>query len=161
MDGLSYVEEEEFVEEDQQENTSHVTASSSSQKRIFIDNLSNHIKIGIIGTVNVGKSTLFNCLTQSSKFQSLVDNALFTTIDPYTATFTPFDARMNYLVEQNPEVSKLTPSKLTIIDTAGIIKGSFREVCLEFSPLFFLFYDLFLLFSYSYVLEKRGWNNFP
>ena len=52
--------------------------SVKNLKRRYINPLSNHLKLGIIGTVNVGKSSLFNAL--ANKNVSTVENSLFSTL---------------------------------------------------------------------------------
>jgi len=102
--------------------------------------ISNHLKVGIIGTTNVGKSTLFNCLSRAKVITSPVENELFTTIDPYITTFQPEDSILEYLKTCNPAIVNIKPSQITLIDTAGLVEGSFREVredLLQTKPSFF------------------------
>ena len=78
-------------------------------------------KCGIVGLPNVGKSTLFNALTNSSKAQAA--NFPFCTIDPNVGVVPVPDERLNKL-------SKISKSKKTInttisfVDIAGLVKGA-------------------------------------
>jgi ribosome biogenesis GTPase A len=120
-------------------------------KRVYLDpSLSNHLKIGIVGGTNVGKSSLFNVLIRQPRLHSLVDNSLFTTIDPCSVIVTPPDPKMNTIHSFLPSQRTFKPLKVTVIDTAGLISGSFREVN---NPFFF--------WSFSHVLvEERCWDRF-
>ncbi len=104
-----------------------IASSAEIQHRPYFEDLSNHLKIGIIGPTNVGKSSLFNLLTRSQTVYSMVENALFTTIDPFIATFTPHDARMDYFKLHNPD-AETKRARITMIDTAGLIPFSVRDV---------------------------------
>jgi ribosome-binding ATPase YchF (GTP1/OBG family) len=97
-------------------------------KRVYLDDLSNHIKIGIIGATNVGKSTLFNILIKQPENESLVDNSLFTTIDPCATIIALDDPRMHTIQSFLPSPRKFNPLKYTVVDTAALLTGAFREV---------------------------------
>ena len=78
------------------------------------------LKCGIVGLPNVGKSTLFNCLS-SAKAQAA--NFPFCTIEPNTGIITVPDERLNALAAiVNPE--RVVPTTVEITDIAGLVKGA-------------------------------------
>ena len=78
------------------------------------------MKVGIVGLPNVGKSTLFNCLSQN-KAQS--ENYPFCTIDPNVSIVNVPDKRLDTLNKLiSPE--KLIPTTVKIVDIAGLVKGA-------------------------------------
>jgi ribosome-binding ATPase len=80
------------------------------------------LKCGIVGLPNVGKSTLFNCLS-NAKAQSA--NFPFCTIEPNIGTITVPDSRLNNLEQLvNPE--KVIPTTIEIVDIAGLVKGAHK-----------------------------------
>ena len=80
------------------------------------------LKCGIVGLPNVGKSTLFNCLS-NAKAQSA--NFPFCTIEPNVGTITVPDSRLNELeVLVKPE--KVVPTTIEIVDIAGLVKGAHK-----------------------------------
>lgn len=98
-------------------------------KRRHIGKLSNHIKIGLIGMPNSGKTSLYNALLPPNRRTALVGDYLFTTIDNNICAFEAVDERFDWLVEvTNP--LKVSKAKITLFDSAGLVKGSFLEVFL-------------------------------
>lgn len=81
------------------------------------------LKIGIVGLPNVGKSTLFNALTKSSKAEA--SNYPFCTIDPNVGIITIPDERLEKLGELvKPE--KVTPTAIEFVDIAGLVKDAHK-----------------------------------
>eukprot|EP01032_Pedospumella_encystans_P009083 gene9083-10725_t len=102
-----------------------MSVSSIAKQQNSIGVHSNHLKLGIIGTANVGKSSLFNVLVDRENRKSPSENCLFRTIDPYIASFSPYDPVIDY-VSDHLNISAV-PASLTVVDTAGLVEGSFRE----------------------------------
>ncbi|MBN2262486.1 MAG: redox-regulated ATPase YchF [Prolixibacteraceae bacterium] len=78
------------------------------------------LKCGIVGLPNVGKSTLFNCLS-SAKAQSA--NFPFCTIEPNVGIITVPDERLIKLAEID-KPKKVIPTTVEIVDIAGLVKGA-------------------------------------
>lgn len=78
------------------------------------------LQCGIVGLPNVGKSTLFNCLS-NAKAQSA--NFPFCTIEPNLGVITVPDERLNKLVELVKPVNTV-PAVVEIVDIAGLVKGA-------------------------------------
>ena len=80
------------------------------------------MKLGIVGLPNVGKSTLFNAITNAGV---PADNYAFCTIDPNVGMVTVPDKRLEWLRDQhNPK--KFTPAVIEFVDIAGLVKGASR-----------------------------------
>lgn len=78
------------------------------------------MKLGIVGLPNVGKSTLFNAITNAG---IPADNYAFCTIDPNVGVVSVPDERLEWLRDQhNPK--KFTPAVIEFVDIAGLVKGA-------------------------------------
>ena len=78
------------------------------------------MKLGIVGLPNVGKSTLFNAITNAG---AECANYPFCTINPNTGVVAVPDERLNKLAEMyNPQ--KVTPAVVEFVDIAGLVKGA-------------------------------------
>ncbi|MDR3696634.1 redox-regulated ATPase YchF [Mucilaginibacter sp.] len=78
------------------------------------------LQCGIVGLPNVGKSTLFNCLS-NAKAQAA--NFPFCTIEPNVGVITVPDERLNKLVEI-VKPKNTVPNVIEIVDIAGLVKGA-------------------------------------
>ena len=78
------------------------------------------LKCGIVGLPNVGKSTLFNCLS-NAKAQSA--NFPFCTIEPNIGTISVPDSRLEKL-ESLVSPERVIPTTMEILDIAGLVKGA-------------------------------------
>ena len=78
------------------------------------------MKLGIVGLPNVGKSTLFNAITNAGV---PADNYAFCTIDPNVGVVSVPDERLNWLSDfYSPK--KTTPAIIEFVDIAGLVKGA-------------------------------------
>ena len=78
-------------------------------------------KCGIVGLPNVGKSTLFNALTNSSKAQA--ENFPFCTIDPNLGVVPIIDERLDILTSVSNSKKKIYTT-ISFVDIAGLVKGA-------------------------------------
>lgn len=78
------------------------------------------LSIGIVGLPNVGKSTLFNALTDS---EALAANYPFATIEPNTGIVPVPDARLDVL-QKMYSAEKIIPATVTFVDIAGLVAGA-------------------------------------
>ncbi len=78
------------------------------------------LSIGIVGLPNVGKSTLFNALTDA---EALAANYPFATIEPNTGIVPVPDARLHALAELY-QSQKIVPATVTFVDIAGLVAGA-------------------------------------
>ena len=78
-------------------------------------------KCGIVGLPNVGKSTLFNALTETAAAQAA--NYPFCTIEPNVGEVAVPDPRLNVLAELAKSAETM-PTRLTFVDIAGLVRGA-------------------------------------
>ncbi|MDF2996521.1 MAG: GTP-binding protein YchF [Xanthobacteraceae bacterium] len=78
-------------------------------------------KCGIVGLPNVGKSTLFNALTQTAAAQAA--NYPFCTIEPNVGEVAVPDPRLDTLAEIASS-AQIIPTRLTFVDIAGLVRGA-------------------------------------
>jgi ribosome-binding ATPase len=79
------------------------------------------LKAGIVGLPNVGKSTLFNAVSNSAKAQA--SNYRFCTIEPNTGLVNVPDPRMDKLAEL-VQPNRTVPTQIEIVDIAGLVRGA-------------------------------------
>lgn len=79
------------------------------------------MKLGIVGLPNVGKSTLFNCLTKAGS--AAAANYPFCTIDPNVGIAAVPDKRLDVLTKMY-DSDKTTPAIIEFVDIAGLVRGA-------------------------------------
>lgn len=79
------------------------------------------LQAGIVGLPNVGKSTLFNAVSNSAKAQA--SNYRFCTIEPNVGLVDVPDKRLNKLAEL-VKPNRIVPTQLEVVDIAGLVKGA-------------------------------------
>ena len=81
------------------------------------------MKLGIVGLPNVGKSTLFNAITNAGAQSA---NYAFCTIEPNVGVVSVPDKRTDRLAEMyHPK--KITPAVIEFVDIAGLVKGASKR----------------------------------
>ena len=78
-------------------------------------------KCGIVGLPNVGKSTLFNALTQTAAAEAA--NYPFCTIEPNVGEVAVPDPRLDTLA-RIADSKEIIPTRLTFVDIAGLVRGA-------------------------------------
>ncbi len=79
-----------------------------------------NLKLGIVGLPNVGKSTLFNALTEAGADAA---NYPFCTVDPNVGVVEVPDPRLDFLFEHSPAKERV-PATVTFVDIAGLVEGA-------------------------------------
>src|SRR3978361_96560 len=78
------------------------------------------MEVGIVGLPNVGKSTLFNALTNAG---ALAANYPFATIEPNIGVVAVPDERLN-VINTFIKTKKILPAQVRVVDIAGIVRGA-------------------------------------
>jgi len=79
------------------------------------------LQAGIVGLPNVGKSTLFNAVSNNAKAQA--SNYRFCTIEPNVGLVDVPDKRLNKLAEL-VHPNRVVPTQIEIVDIAGLVRGA-------------------------------------
>ncbi|KAF2075636.1 hypothetical protein CYY_003059 [Polysphondylium violaceum] len=95
-------------------------AAPQTDSSAILGKVGNHLQMGIVGLPNVGKSSLFNILTNMS---IPAENFPFCTIDPNVSRCAVPDEKYDWLCEVFKPASKV-PAYLQITDIAGLVKGA-------------------------------------
>ena len=91
-----------------------------TKKPLEIKEILKKMKLGIVGLPNVGKSTLFNAITNAGV---PADNYAFCTIDPNVGVVNVPDERLDWLADFH-KPKKFTPAIIEFVDIAGLVKGA-------------------------------------
>lgn len=78
------------------------------------------MKLGMVGLPNVGKSTLFNALTDAG---AASENYPFCTIEPNVGIVSVLDPRLNWLHDLH-QTNRIVPATLEFVDIAGLVRGA-------------------------------------
>ena len=97
-----------------------VEAFRKHRKTLKIKEMYINMKLGIVGLPNVGKSTLFNAITNAGAEAA---NYPFCTIDPNVGVVTVPDERLEWLRDVH-QPKKFTPAVIEFVDIAGLVKGA-------------------------------------
>lgn len=89
----------------------------------MLGRFSTHLKVGLVGMPNVGKSTLYNSLSKSCHAEAA--NFPFCTIDPNETRVFVDDERFDWLVEKHKPKSEVK-AFLSVVDIAGLVSGASR-----------------------------------
>lgn len=93
---------------------------NTTVEKPFLGRPGNHVKMGIVGLPNIGKSSTFNIMCG---MEVAAENFPFCTIDPSVSRVAMPDARFNWLCDLFKPASEV-PAYLTVTDIAGLIKGA-------------------------------------
>ena len=96
------------------------SSTTTENKNIAFGRVGTNLNIGIVGLPNVGKSTFFNILTNSSV---PAENFPFCTIDPSTSHVAVPDERYDWLVKHLGATDN-APAILNVTDIAGLVKNA-------------------------------------
>ena len=88
----------------------------------FLNGQKDNMKLGVIGLPNVGKSTLFNAITQAG---AQAANYPFCTIEPNVGVVAVPDERLDVLAKMY-DPQKYTPATIEFVDIAGLVRGAYR-----------------------------------
>ncbi len=102
------------------ENNCIISKDNNKTIRCLPERTINNMKLGMVGLPNVGKSTLFNAITNAG---AQAANYPFCTIEPNVGVVAVPDKRLDVLAEMY-EPEKFTPATIEFVDIAGLVKGA-------------------------------------